>query len=316
MKYPLSVLILTRNEELNIEACLGSVAWADEVFVVDSLSDDRTIDLAKRLGATVFSHSFEGYAKQRNWALDNLPFSHEWVLVLDADEQIPADLANEISRTLDTRPNTFQGYYLKRKFFFLGRWLKHGGLYPTWILRLFHRQGGRFEERPMNEHVVLNGTAGRLEEAFDHFDRRPLSNWIAKHNRYADLEAEEYWQEKYGGGYRHSLVARFWGTQAERKRWIKLHIWNRLPVLLRPFLFFLRNYILKGGFLDGKPGFIYHTLWSFWYPFLISAKILERQKASQLRPPEQSPVPEGEEESCLAPVASQVGAVRRAPEIR
>jgi glycosyltransferase involved in cell wall biosynthesis len=275
-KIPLSVLILTRNEEKNIGDCLRSVTWAAEIFVVDSRSTDQTAEIARSLGAKVYSHAFEGYAKQRNWALDNLPFSFEWVLVLDADERIPAPLAREISLSISNLQNC-AGFYLKPRLFFLGRWLKHGGLYPSWILRLFKRGAGRFDERLMNERILLSGASADLENCFDHKDQRPLSDWIGKHNRYADLEAEEYLQQVSGSGYQDAIPACFWGSQPERKRWIKLHVWNHLPLLLRPFLLFFRNYILLGGFLDGRQGFVYHVLWSFWYPFLISAKVIERQ---------------------------------------
>jgi glycosyltransferase involved in cell wall biosynthesis len=275
---PVSVLVITRNEEANIGACLASVEWASEVFVVDSLSTDRTVEIAESLGAKVTPHSFAGYAEQRNWALGNLPISNEWVLMLDADERIPPALVEEIARVVADDRQHHAAYYLKRRFFFLGRWLKHGGLYPIWILRLFRRDRARFENRPVNEHAVLDGSAGYLSQPFDHQDQRPLADWISKHNRYADLEAEEFLQESLREGYRDSLRARFWGSQAERKRWIKLRLWNRLPLLVRPFLFFFRNYVLKGGFLDGRPGFIYHVLWSFLYPFLVSAKIIERRR--------------------------------------
>lgn len=274
---PVSVLILTRDEEMNIAACLQSVVWADEILIVDSCSTDRTAEIAENLGAKVFVRPFEGYAKQRNWALDNLPFSHEWVLMLDADERVPRSLAIEINAVIRNKNQPCCGYYIKRRFFFRGKWLKHGGLYPTWILRLFKRHCLRFEERPMNEHAILEGPSGYLHEPFDHRDLKPLSDWVAKHNRYADLEAEEFLQEKLAGGYAETINVQFWGRQAERKRWIKLRVWNRIPLLIRPFLFFFRNYLLKGGFLDGPAGFIYHVLWSFCYPFLTSAKILERK---------------------------------------
>jgi len=284
MKIALDILIITRNEEVNIHACLQSIGWADKVRVVDSLSTDRTVEIAKRMGAQVYSHPFEGYAEQRNWALENLPLSHDWVLMLDADERIPEALAEEIAQVVANNREDPAGYYIKRRFFFLGRWLKRGGLHPTWILRLFRRDRARVENRPLNEHVVLEGNSGYLSQPFDHQDRRPLSDWISKHNRYADLEAEEFLQEEFHGGYQDTIKVRFWGKQAERKRWIKLKLWNRLPLPLRPFLFFFRNYFLKGGFLDGVPGFIYHVLWSFWYPFLVSAKIIERKR----RPPFES----------------------------
>jgi glycosyltransferase involved in cell wall biosynthesis len=272
-----SVLVITRNEEANIAQCLESVRWAGEVFVVDSLSTDRTVETAKWMGAQVYSHPFEGYAAQRNWALENLPFSHDWILMLDADEHVPPALVEEIAQVVaDNRPDP-AGYYLQHRFIFLGRWLKHGGLYPIWILRLFRRDRAWVESRPLNEHVVLEGSAGYLRQPYDHQDRRPLSEWITKHNRYADLEAEEFLHEKFQGGYQETIKVRFWGNQAERKRWIKLKLWNRLPLLIRPFLFFFRNYVVKGGFLDGRQGFIYHVLWSFWVRFLIDVKIIERQ---------------------------------------
>jgi glycosyltransferase involved in cell wall biosynthesis len=278
MSVCLTVLVITGNEELNIAACVESVRWADQVFVVDSLSTDRTAEIAEAMGAQVYSHPFEGYAKQRNWALQTLPFSHEWVLMLDADERVPLALADEISETIRSDGNGSAGFYLKYRHVFMGRFLKHGGKFPIWLLRLFKRQHVRFEERPMNEHVILDGKAGYLKNPFDHRDNRSLSDWIVKHNRYAGLEAEEYLRETSGEGYRDSIAARFWGTQAQRKRWIKLRLWNRFPLLLRPFFFFFRNYVLKGGFLDGRPGFIYHVLWSFWYQFLISVRIIERQR--------------------------------------
>ncbi len=275
---PVSVLVLTHNEESNIAACLESVGWAGEVFVVDSLSTDRTVEIAKGLGAKVYSHPFEGYARQRNWALDNMSFSHEWILMLDADERVPAALAQEIGQVISDPQNTHAGFWLKFRNYFTGRWLKYGGVYPTWVLRLFKRRAARFEDRPMNEHVILEGEAGHLKQPFDHQDRRSLSDWIAKHNHYADLQAEEYLRDQMGE-FSDSLPPRLFGSQAERKRWIRLRVWNRLPLLFRPFVFFFRNYFLKGGFLDGKAGLIYHVLWSFWFPFLIDAKILEKQRA-------------------------------------
>lgn len=279
VKVALSVLVITHNEERNIAACLESVGWASEVFVVDSMSSDLTRDIAAKHDAKVHPHVFEGYAKQRNWALDNLPFSNDWVLVIDADERITPALAKEVRATLARNDPEVEGYFLKRRAYFMGRWMKHGGLYPTWILRLFRRQAGRFEDRPMNEHCLLRGEVGHLQEPFDHRDSRPLSDWIAKHNRYADLEAEEFIQERFGGGYGSALPVRWWKNQPERKRWMKLRIWNRLPLLMRPFLLFWRNYFVKAGFLDGKEGFIFHVLWSFWFPFLVVAKVIERQRA-------------------------------------
>ena len=281
-KTPVSVLVLTYNEEVNIVACLESVGWASEVFVVDSFSTDRTVELAESLGASVCQHSFETCAAQWNWALDNLPFANDWVLVLDADERVPRSLADEIAQVLNDPSQRSAGYWMKRRFFFGGKWLRHGGLYPTWIVRLFRRSAGRFGRHGISEHLVLEGSAGYLRDPFDHCDRKPLSEWIQKHDRYAGLEAEEYVRRRSGADQVWSIRARLSGSQAERKLWIKLQLWNRVPLLVRPFLFFIRNYFLKLGFLDGRAGLIYHVLWSFWYPFLISARILEiRQVGSR-----------------------------------
>lgn len=277
-RVPVSVVVLTRNEALNIEDCLRSVEWAGEVFVVDSLSEDRTVEIARTAGAQSFLHAFNGYADQRNWALENLPFRNEWVLMLDADERVTSGLAEEIAQALQDGSNGCDGFYLRRRLIFLGRWLKHGGIYPTWILRLFKRHHVFFEERLVNEHAILSGQAGYLQSPFDHCDHRSVFDWIAKHNRYSDFEAREYLQEKLHGGFSSTIPARWRGSQTERKRWVKLKIWNRLPLFFRPFTFFFLNYVARGGFLDGREGFIYHVLWSFWVRFLTDIKILEQQR--------------------------------------
>ena len=278
-KTPVSVLVITRNEEVNIVACLESVGWASEVFVVDSFSTDRTVELAERLGATVTWHAFETCAAQWNWALDNLPFANDWVLVLDADERVPCSLVDEIAHAVTDASQRNAGYWMKRRFFFCGKWLRHGGLYPTWIVRLFRRTAGRFGRHGISEHLVLEGPKGYLRVPLDHCDCKPLSDWIQKHDRYAGIEAEEFTRGQSEAGQLCTIRARLWGSQAERKLWIKLQVWNRVPLLVRPFLFFIRNYFLKLGFLDGRAGLIYHVLWSFWYPFLISARILEIRQA-------------------------------------
>jgi glycosyltransferase involved in cell wall biosynthesis len=300
-KAPVSVLILTRNEQANIAACLESVRWASEAFVVDSFSTDRTVEIAESAGARTFHHTFETCAAQWNWALDNLPFVNEWVLVLDADERVPSALAREIIQVVAASAREYSGYFLRFRFWFMGRWLRHGGLYPTWVLRLFRRGAGRFGRHGISEHMVLEGSKGYLQTPFEHRDSKPLSDWIQKHNRYAELEAEEYVRGQLGASTASSISGRLWGSQAERKRWIKLKVWNRLPLLVRPFLFFFRNYFLKLGFLDGRAGLVYHVLWSFWYPFLVSARILEKQLAGPRRAGVGAPEPH---DLPLAPAAS------------
>jgi hypothetical protein len=148
-------------------------------------------------------------------------------------------------------------------------------------MRLFKRSAGRFGRHGASEHLILEGRGGYLQHDFEHCDDKPLNDWIHRHNRYAELEAEQYVRDRLGTSQTHAIVGKFWGNQAERKQWIKLRVWNRLPLLVRPFLFFFRNYFLKRGFLDGRPGFIYHVLWSFWVRFLIDVKIIERQRGEE-----------------------------------
>src|SRR5215813_7353760 len=158
MNARLAVLIPTLDEELNLPECLDSVSWADQVFVVDSLSRDRTVEIARARGAQVAQHAFENYSRQKNWALDTLPFAHEWVLIVDADERVTTELRAEIEALL-ARP-VHAGYYVNRRFIFLGTWVRHAGWYPSWNLRLFRHRLGRYDNRAVHEHVVLDGPPG------------------------------------------------------------------------------------------------------------------------------------------------------------
>ena len=189
VKAPVSVLVPTMDEELNLPECLDSIAWADEVFVVDSFSQDRTVEIARARGAHAVQHPFETYARQKNWALDTVPLRHEWVLILDADERVTPELRAEIESLLAGGP-ACAGFYVNRRLIFLGRWIRHAGWYPSWNLRLFQHRLGRYEDRPVHEHVVLEGRVGYLRHDLLHLDRRPLEAFIARHNRYSTLEAE------------------------------------------------------------------------------------------------------------------------------
>jgi len=269
-----AVVILTRDEELNLPRALDSVAgWADEIHVLDSFSADRTVEIARAYGARVEQHAFEDYARQRNHALEKLPIRAEWILFLDADEQMTPELKAEISARLESAPAE-NGFYLKRRFIWMGRWIRRG-YYPTWILRLFRRGKGRCEERAVNEHIVVDGATARLENDFNHEDLRGVGHWIAKHDDYARREARELLKSAASGSGEGEIPARLFGDQAERKRWLRRRVWNNLPPLLRPFFYFFYRYVLCGGFLDGREAFIYHFLQALWYPLLIDAHYLE-----------------------------------------
>lgn len=268
-----AVIILTYNEEVNIAQALDSVVgWAREVHILDSLSTDRTVEIARQCGAHISQNKFVDFAKQRNHALEYLPIRSEWVLFLDADEWLPNALKHEIGALIAANPQE-NGFYINRRLIWMGRWIRRG-YYPSWILRLFRYGKGRCEDRAVNEHLIVDGSTGRLRNDFIHQDRKGVTDWIAKHNGYATREAQELFNTRTARDYR-EIDARLFGTQAQRKRWLRLRVWNRLPPLIRPFFYFFYRYVLAGGFLDGKAAFVYHFLHALWYPLLIDAKYLE-----------------------------------------
>jgi glycosyltransferase involved in cell wall biosynthesis len=262
MGAPLAVVVLTLDEELNLPACLRSVAFADEVFVVDSFSHDRTLDIARAAGAHVVQHPFAHYADQRNWALDRLPFHHPWVLFLDADERVMPELRPEIEDIVSAAPaDRPRGYYVNRRFIFLRRWIRHAGWYPSWNLRLFQRAFGRYETRAVHEHVVLDGPAAYLQHDLLHDDRRPFEAFIARHNRYSTLEARARFAAEHGLGSEQRLAGRWFGSPIERKRWLRERIWPHVPA--QPLALFVYMYLVRQGFRDGAPGLIFCLLQAY-----------------------------------------------------
>lgn len=284
-KLPVSVIIPVKNEEANIGACIDSVTWADQVFVVDSFSSDRTCEIAEIKGAQVVQFEFGGgWPKKKNWALEHLPFDHDWILLLDADERVPPQLAEEISSVIQ-RPDGNDGFFLNRRLIFLGQWIRHCGWYPSWNLRLFRHRTGRFERLTeaspadtgnveVHEHVVLDGKAGYLRHDLLHEDFKSISAFVERHNRYSTWEAAVYHEFRQGRSGVQSIRASLFGAPLERKRWIK-QLWVRLP--LRPALRFLWMYLARLGILDGRPGFIFCVLMSF-HEAMISAKSYEFQR--------------------------------------
>lgn len=281
MPAPLTVIILTYNEEPNLPQALRSVCgWAQQVIVLDSFSTDRTVEIAREFGAEVHQHRFEDYARQRNHAL-TLPIRSEWILFLDADEWVTPELQLEIAEAIDRNPNE-DGFYIKRRFIWMGRWIRRG-YYPTWILRLARLGRVRCEERQVNEHLIVDGAVGYLEHDFIHEDRKDLSDWLAKHVRYARREADELIKREQRVT-QEEIDARLFGTQAQRKRWLRRHVWERLPPFVRPWLFFFYRYVLRGGFLDGRAAFVYHFLHALWFMTLIDAFWFEQRLAARRKP--------------------------------
>ena len=275
-----AVIILTFNEEPNLGQALRSVqGWARQVFVLDSFSTDNTCAIARAAGCAVAQHRFVDYAQQRNYAIEQLPVTAEWIYFMDADEWLTEELKTEIALLIASHPEE-NGFYLKWRFIWMGKWIRRG-YYPNWILRLFRRGKGRCEERGVNEHLIVEGRLGYLRNDFIHQDQKPIGDWIIKHERYAEREAMELRKRDENTG-QQEIDARFWGSQAERKRWIRYKVWNRMPPLLRPWLFFTYRYVLCGGFLDGREAFVFHFLQALWFMTLVDAKYLEaKQQATQ-----------------------------------
>ncbi|MFC5862021.1 glycosyltransferase family 2 protein [Acidicapsa dinghuensis] len=267
-----SVIVLSFNSEETLGATLAKAREvSDEVFVVDSFSSDGTVALAESCGARVVQHAFENYGAQRNWAIDNLSITNSFQLHLDADEVMDAELIAAI-RELPDNPE-HAGYFVPRYVKFLGRVLRHGGISPTWHLRLFRTGVGRCEDRKYDQHfMLLSGSTGQLRGVMVDDIAMSLSEWTARHNRWADGEVAELDARQEAG----RLVADAKGNPAQRKRALR-EKYNKLPLFVRPFALFAYRFIFKLGFLDGTEGFIFWVLQTFWFRFLIDAKIWEKR---------------------------------------
>jgi glycosyltransferase involved in cell wall biosynthesis len=280
---PISLIILTHNEEENIEYCLKNVIdWVDSIFIVDSYSTDRTLELAKTYTNKIYQHEFKNHAKQLNWALENLPVETEWVMRLDADESPTTELINELTDKLPNLDEEITGLYIKRRLYFMGKWIKHGGYYPTWLLRIWRRDKCYCEEKCMDEHMtILEGTVLFMQNDIIDENRKNLHWWIVKHNDYAIREAIDILNLKYGFSIENRIDSNLFGRQEHRKRWLKENVFAKSPIFLRSFLYFIYRYFIRFGFLDGREGLIWHFLQGFWYRFLVDSKIYEiRKKAA------------------------------------
>jgi len=269
---PMTIVIPTRNEERNLPETLRAIeGWADEVFVFDSFSDDRTCEIAREHGAIVVQHEFQNFAAQKNWALDNLPFRTEWVFFLDADMRPTPALRQEVLRVLNDRPESFDGYFVSMQICFMNQWLRHGGICPNWSLRLFKHQIGRYEERLVHEHIHLRGKVGYLHSEILHNDYKDLARYFDRHNVYSSMEAIEVFRFLNGSG-AETLQPSFWRRGPERRRVLKQLAYRYVPC--RPLVKFLWMYFARAGFLDGRAGLRYCLLQTF-YEYQVSLKLME-----------------------------------------
>ena len=272
---PVSVVIPIKNESANLPRCLASVAWAGEIFVVDSQSNDGSEEMAKAHGARVVQFEFNGtWPKKKNWALENLPFAYEWVLILDADEVLPTGAEAEF-RAAITGAGETAGFWINRRFMFMGRWLRHA-YYPNWNLRLFRHSLGRYEkltgvetasgDNEVHEHVLVQGPTRRLQVEMDHHAFPSVEVFVEKHNRYSNWEARVALAAE-----NTSSDSRLQLAGVAHRRKLKRFA-QRLP--FRPLLRFLYVYLWQGGILDGRAGYYFARLHGF-YEFLSVAKTYE-----------------------------------------
>jgi glycosyltransferase involved in cell wall biosynthesis len=274
-RVPVSVLIPIKNEAANLRRCLDSIRWADEIFVIDSQSVDGSIEIAQEYGAQVVQFHFDGtWPKKKNWALGNLPFRNEWVFILDADEVLPPAAEEEFARAIANAGAT-AGYWINRRFMFMGRWLRHS-YYPNWNLRLFRHSLGRYEkltdadthsgDNEVHEHVIVQGPTARLRCEMDHYAFPSVEVFVEKHNRYSNWEARVSADRQLSGS-----AAQIRSGTVGRRRKLKL-LSQHLPC--RPLLRFLYIYVWQKGFLDGRAGYYFARLHAM-YEFLSVAKTYE-----------------------------------------
>lgn len=279
MKAAISIIILTHNEEKNIQACLESVAGLNcAIFLVDSGSTDHTLSIAEKYNVQIFHHPFENYGKQRNWALSNLPVQTDWILNMDADHRMTPELALEIQHIFsEPIAEEIKGFLISRRTIFLGQWMKYGGHYPVYHAILFKRGFGHCEDKLYDQHFVVDGHCETTKADMIDTLTDSLISFTERHNRWSTLEAEDQFY-KYAANKKADLVqAKMVGNAQQRRRYAK-SVYEKFPLFVRPFIYFFIRYFIKLGFLDGRKGLIFHFLQGFWFRFLVDAKIYELRK--------------------------------------
>jgi glycosyltransferase involved in cell wall biosynthesis len=272
----ISVIILTFNEELNIDAAIDSVAgWAKQIFIVDSYSTDSTVDRVIHRAddnVRIFQNTFVNYSQQWNWALKNLPIKTQWTLKLDADERVTPEFKRETETLL--RRDDLSGIYFRRKMFFMDEPIRHAGYSSTYVLHCWRTGHVKFEDRLVNEHPLITGKTQKIKAFIDHYNHKSITDWIEKHNRYASLEVRCIVEDRLYG----DIVPDPFGNPEERRMWLR-RIYRKLP--LKQIFYFLYRYVFLMGFLDGRAGLRYCLLHAF-YRYWIDLKYEEAQKSKSL----------------------------------
>lgn len=275
----LTTIILTYNEEKNIVHCIESVKdITKRIVVIDSFSTDRTVEMAEKMGAEVLIHKWDNYSRQYNWGIENANIDTKWILRIDADERLTKESAEEIEWLCNKNDSTdINGLVVRFEVTFMGKSLKHGGIYPFKKLLVYKTSKGYMEERNMDEHIVLReGRSIELQKDSLHYDFKDLSAWIDKHNKYSSREVLDYLKE-----HNQHIDVSGMSKSAKVKRIVKFGIYYKLPMGMRAHLYYLYRYYVQLGFLDGKEGKIFAFLQAYWYRYLVDAKIYENEKLKE-----------------------------------
>lgn len=286
-RIPVSAVVLTRDEELNLPACLASMKdLVEEIYVVDSGSTDSTLQIATAAGAVVVTHEFTGHSAQWQWALNELPLQHTWVLGLDADQRLTPELADELRHRFATpgQVDEYDGFYIARRNIFRGKWIRWGGYYPKHFIKLFRRDRLLHESADLlDHHFRVQGKVGTLQHDIieENLKEENIDFWVKKHLRYAELLAMEEARRREGLAPT-TVKAALFGDPDERAEWQK-KTWSRLPRFVRAPAYFVWRYIFRLGFLDGKQGFAFHFLHAFWFRLVTDLKI-DEQRMRNVRP--------------------------------
>jgi glycosyltransferase involved in cell wall biosynthesis len=278
-----TIILLTFNEEENLPICLQSLSGIKApIFIVDSYSTDQTVSIIKSHRISYLQHHFENYSRQRNWAQANNPYQTNWVFHLDAGERFTPELVYWLNNHFVSSGN-IDGYMFSRRTVFFGKWIRYGGHYPNYHLRLFKTSKGKCENKVYDQHFVLNGHLEVVKKGTDIIDTvtDSLQNFTIGHARWAGFEANEILNSASQKG---DVKVNLFGTPIERRRWFKNNIFQKTPLFIRSFLYFFYRYFIKLGFLDGKRGLVFHLLQGFWFRFLVDAMVLElKLRKTQLR---------------------------------
>lgn len=272
----LVAIIMVFNEERHLARCIASLQGiAEEVVVVDCFSSDKTVEIALEHGARIIQREWVNHATQFNWALTQLDYDTDWVLRIDADEVLTPELTQEIRNNLPDIFSEVQGVYWGRRMTFQGCLIRHGGVFPVKVLRLFRYGYGKCENRWMDEHIKVNGPTLYFSGEMIDDNLHSLTWWTEKHNKYASREVVDLLNLEYGFMPRDSVASLQGGNQAGVKRWLKEEVYAVLPPGFRAFAYFFYRYVICLGFLDGASGTAFHFLQGFWYRYLVDAKMAE-----------------------------------------